>query len=199
LNHYRNPLSSYPLNQTYPIMKKLVYLALAAGFLFSCTPKPVDTPVVVDNGPAMKARYTILNDCFSTGNSAAIDTLLAENAVDHSEDTTMHLPKGPAGLRKMIELFREGETDFKSEIKQMVAEGDVLMVYSTMSGTNSGPMMGMPATNKSWSADGVDVIKFGPDLKMVEHWGVFDQLKMMKDLGVIPSGPPPAKDKKAKK
>jgi predicted ester cyclase len=180
-------------------MKKLVYLALAAVFFAACAPKPAEVPVVADNLAAMKARFTILNDCFNSGNTAAIDTLLSENSVDHSmQDTSMHIPDGPAGLKKMIEMWREGETNFKSEIKHMVAEGDMLMVYTTVSATNSGPMMGMPATNKSWSADGVDVIKFGPDLKMVEHWGVFDEMKMMKDLGLVPSGPPPS-DKKAKK
>jgi predicted ester cyclase len=179
-------------------MKNLVFLALAAGLLTACAPKPKENPVV-DNGPAMKARYTAVNDCFNTGNTAAIDTILAENVIDHSEDTTMHLPKGPAGLKKLIAMYREGETGFKSEIKMMIAEGDVLMAYGTTSGTNTGPMMGMPATNKAWSADFVDIIRFGPDLKMVEHWGVFDQFKMMKDLGMIPSGSPPAKDKKARK
>jgi len=178
-------------------MKKLVYLALAVWLLPGCTPKPKESPVV-DNGPAMKARYTAVNESFNTGNAAGIDTLLAENAVDHSEDTAMHLPKGPAGLKKMIEMVREGETGFKSEIKKMVVEGDILMAFGTMSGTNTGPMMGMPATNKAWSYDFADVVRFGSDLKMVEHWGIYDQFKLMKDLGVIPSGPPPG-DKKAKK
>ena len=178
-------------------MKKLVYLALAAGFLTACTPKPKEN-TVVDNGPAMKARFNVVNDAFNTGNTAAIDTILAESSVDHSEDTTMHLPKGPAGLKQMITMMRAGGPDLKSEIKMMVAEGDLLMVFGTMSGTNTGPMMGMPATNKAWSSDFADVVRFGSDLKMVEHWGVYDNLKLMKDLGLIPSGPPPG-DKKAKK
>lgn len=178
-------------------MKKLVYLAIFAGFLTACTPNPTENKVV-DNGPAMKARFTAVNDCFNTGNTAALDTLLAADAVDHSEDTAMHLPKGPAGLKKMIEMAREGETGFKSEIKQMIVEGDMLMAYGRISGTNTGPMMGMPATNKAWSYDFADVVRFGPDLKMVEHWGVYDNLKLMKDLGLIPPGPP-AGDKKAKK
>jgi len=77
----------------------------------------------------------------------------------------------------------------------MVAEGNLLMVYGTMSGTNTGPSMGMPATNKPWSADFTDVIKFGPDLKMTDHWGVNDNLKVMTDLGLLPA-PAPADKKK---
>jgi predicted ester cyclase len=152
-----------------------------------------------DKGAEMKARFNILNDCFNSGNTSAIDTLLAATAIDHSEDTSMHLPKGPEGLKQFITMFRQASPDLKSEIKIMVAEGDILTAYGTVSGTNSGMMMGMPATNKKWSADFVDIIKFGSDMKMIEHWGVFDTFKMMRDLGMIPMGPPPPDKTKAKK
>jgi predicted ester cyclase len=72
----------------------------------------------------------------------------------------------------------------------------MLMVYGTMSGTNSGPMMGMPATGKQYAYDFVDIVRFGDDMKMKEHWGVYDVLKMMTDLGMM-GGPP--QDPKAKK
>lgn len=180
-------------------MKRPIYLSLiivACMCLTLCNPRTEQKAMVVDNGPAMKARYSAVNTAFNTGNVDAIDTLLAANSVDYSEDTTMHLPKGPAGLKAMVGMVREGSPDLKSEIKMMVAEGDLLMVYGTMAGTNTGPMMGMPATNKPWSSDFTDIVRFGPDMKMTEHWGVYDQMKMMKDLGLMP--PPPA-DKKGKK
>ena len=181
-------------------MKKLTLLALVmTGLCMTyCQPKTEMKPPVVDNGAAMKARFTALNGCFNTGNLAAIDTILDANAVDHSQDTSMHLPNGPEGLKKLLTMYRQGSPDLKSDVKMMTAEGDIVMVYGTMSGTNTGPMMGMPATNKKWSMDFADVVKFGPDLKITEHWGVYDGMKMMMDLGMIPSGPPPV-DKKAKK
>ena len=81
----------------------------------------------------------------------------------------------------------------------MVAvDKDILIAFGTMSGTNTGAMMGMAATNKAWSSDFCDVIRFGADMKMAEHWGVFDMYKMMNDMGLIPSGPPPPA-KKGKK
>ena len=33
-------------------------------------------------------------------------------------------------------------------------------------------------------------IRFGDDDLAREHWGVFDQMTMMQQLGVVPSGPP---------
>jgi predicted ester cyclase len=51
--------------------------------------------------------------------------------------------------------------------------------------------MGMPATGKSIDVELIDIIRFGDDGLAREHWGVFDALKMMQQLGAIP-GPPPA-------
>jgi predicted ester cyclase len=142
-----------------------------------------------DKAAMMKERYRILDKCFSTGNTAAIDTLVIDNVIDHSEDTAMHLPKGKEGLKQLVAMMRQGTPDLTSDIKYMAVDGDILMVYGTMGGTNSGPMQGMPATNKKWSADYADVIRFDNNMKMAEHWGLYDQVKIMKDLGMMP--PPP--------
>jgi steroid delta-isomerase-like uncharacterized protein len=183
-------------------MKHFTSILMACAaivILTSCNKKTAETPAAPDNRPAMKARFTALNDCFNSGNADAIDTLLASDVVDHSEDTTMHLPPGPAGLKEMIKMMREFSPDLKSEIKMMTADDDVLMVYGTMTGTNTGPWMGMPATGKKYAYDFVDIVKFDNSMKMKEHWGVYDQMKMMKDLGLMGGPPQDAKDTKGKK
>ena len=50
--------------------------------------------------------------------------------------------------------------------------------------------MGMPATGKTVDVQVIDIIRFGDDGLAHEHWGVFDALKMMQQLGAIPEGPP---------
>jgi hypothetical protein len=50
--------------------------------------------------------------------------------------------------------------------------------------------MGMPATGKSIDVHAVDIVRFGGDGVGREHWGVFDAMGMMQQLGVVPSGPP---------
>jgi predicted ester cyclase len=67
----------------------------------------------------------------------------------------------------------------------MVAEGDKVMAHVTMTGTNSGPMMGMPATNKQVSVDGIDLIMI-KDGKATERWGYFDTMKFMAQMGMMP-------------
>ena len=51
--------------------------------------------------------------------------------------------------------------------------------------------MGMPATNKKIDVEGVDIIRF-KNGKAVEHWGVYDNMKMMQQLGMMPPPPLPS-------
>jgi predicted ester cyclase len=55
-----------------------------------------------------------------------------------------------------------------------------------MTGTNSGAMGPMPATNKSFKINGIDIILV-KDGKATDRWGVFDDMSLMTQLGTIPS------------
>ena len=55
-----------------------------------------------------------------------------------------------------------------------------------MSGTHEGPLMGMASTGRSVRQDHMHIVRFR-DGKAIEHWGVRDDLSMMRQLGVIPS------------
>ncbi|HEX5469453.1 MAG TPA: ester cyclase [Gaiellaceae bacterium] len=46
------------------------------------------------------------------------------------------------------------------------------------------------ATGKSIDVQLIDIIRFGDDGLAHEHWGVFDALGMMQQLGAIPGSPP---------
>jgi len=50
--------------------------------------------------------------------------------------------------------------------------------------------MDIPATGKRIDVQLVDIIRFGDDGLAHEHWGVFDTMTMMQQLGVVPDGPP---------
>lgn len=50
--------------------------------------------------------------------------------------------------------------------------------------------MVIPATGKKIDVDGVDIARFR-DGKAVEHWAYYDELGMMRQLGVIPEDKSP--------
>ncbi len=166
----------------------LLLAAIVLCGLYSCNQPAATTGESAnsDKTADMKARYKLIYEAFGSGNTAAIDTLLSTNSEDHAADPAMNLPKGPAGLKQMIAQMRQQSPDLKVDMKHVAVDGDILIGYGTMSGTNTGAAPNMPATNKKWSADFSDVVKFGNDMKMTDHWGVYDEAKIMRDMGLMP-------------
>lgn len=105
-----------------------------------------------------------------------------------------HMPP-PPGLtassgfelaKMMIADFHKAFPDSKTTVINLVAEGNMVTVHSRYTGTNTGPFMGMPATNKKVDIEQVDIIRYDAAGKGVEHWAVIDQLTLLQQLGVIP-------------
>ncbi|MFN0014038.1 MAG: ester cyclase [Saprospiraceae bacterium] len=99
-------------------------------------------------------------------------------------------PNMPAGSdfeksKALIAGFHAGFPDAKTTIVNMVAEGDLVIVQSVWTGTNTGSFMGAPATGKPVKIDQVDIIRYDNTGKGVEHWAVLDQLGMMQQLGMM--------------
>ena len=47
--------------------------------------------------------------------------------------------------------------------------------------------MGAPATGKSFSVEGIDVVAIDDDGRFTEHYGLFDVPTMLQQLGLMPA------------
>lgn len=133
------------------------------------------------NKTTLKNIYKV----FETGNFNELDNYIAENIVEHTPDP---LVQG-TGLNYVKDLFKAYRTafpDLKFNINDILTESDRIVAYITMTGTNQGTIMGKSATNKKVKCDGFDLVKFNKDGKVAEHWGVWDNLTMMTQLGFVP-------------
>jgi steroid delta-isomerase-like uncharacterized protein len=108
-----------------------------------------------------------------------------------TEDFTEHSPNpgqgpGAQGLIDAFKLMFKAYPDLKFEIKDIVVSDDLskASVLFRLTGTNTGDMMGMPATNKAVDVMGIDWLVFKGD-KATEHWGYADTETMMKQLGLM--------------
>ena len=66
-----------------------------------------------------------------------------------------------------------------------VTEGDKLAFRWLLSGTHEGEFMGVPATGRRVEAMGMDIVRVA-DGKIVEHWGEFDAMGLLRQIGAIP-------------
>jgi predicted ester cyclase len=83
-------------------------------------------------------------------------------------------------------MFLSAFPDTKMTIEDQLAEGDKVTTRWTATGTHTGELMGIPATGKAVTVTGFDITRYSGG-KSVEHWGQFDQMGMMQQLGVIPT------------
>lgn len=172
----------------------VIFAALAVFTLASCMKKEGTSTDSSTNAKAdsMKAAYKAISAAWDAGNVTEFDKYISPNSVDH--DPMPGQKPGLEGMKEMAKMMKASYPDMKSTIDYIGVDGDILTARFHMAGTNSGPMMGMPPTGKKVNVEGVDMVKW-ENGKFTEHWGVFDAMGMMQQLGMAPMpGAPPAGD-----
>ncbi|HKR05528.1 MAG TPA: ester cyclase [Bacteroidia bacterium] len=166
-------------------MKKLIYVLAFAVITASCN-MPDNSGNMNSKAEANKARMQqFYDEVINAHNTAMLDSFCTPDFIDHNPDPG-HTGKGIEDISAMFKSFMESFPDIHASTNFMIAQGDTVMAHITMSGTNTGPMGGAPATNKQFSMDGIDVVVL-KDGKAVERWGFFDNMKMMQQLGMMPA------------
>ena len=111
---------------------------------------------------------------------------LAADRIDHTDYGMREgAANGHEGFRRVLEGFLQGFPDLHLKIQFMVADGAKLVVYIETTGTHLGPFMGAPATGKRFKANGTDIFEFNEAGLVSHHWGTFDVLGVMLQLGLI--------------
>ena len=113
---------------------------------------------------------------------AIVDELVSPDFREHQRGQK----SGPENLKALIRQLRDWFPDFTLTPDDIVQGGDTVWGRMKGRGTNTGPIMGHPPTGNRLEIDVIDIIRFR-DGKMVEHWGVPDQLGMMQQMGLLPS------------
>jgi steroid delta-isomerase-like uncharacterized protein len=134
------------------------------------------------------ATMTRMYDLLSAGDIDGFGDLVADDFIEHEEMPGLEPSK--EGVKQLFRMYRAGFPDLRMEAEDILVSGDKVVARVRGTGTHEGEFMGMPATGKSVDVQLIDIIRFGDDGLAHEHWGVFDALKMMQQLGAIPDGPP---------
>lgn len=82
-------------------------------------------------------------------------------------------------------MYYQAFPDGRLDIHEVVGDGDLVVVRMTFHDTQTGNLMGMPATGKSMRLRMMTMYRFA-DGKVQEDWELSDRLGMLQKLGVIP-------------
>jgi steroid delta-isomerase-like uncharacterized protein len=121
---------------------------------------------------------------FMTGNTAVLEEVVAEDLIDHN--LLGDLKPGRQGLLDIVAMYRTGFPDIEIAIEREVAEGDFVVQYGRISGTNKGEMMGQPATHRRATFAWMDMHRI-VNGQIVESWHVEDIAGMLRQLGLMPN------------
>ena len=128
----------------------------------------------------------LIEEGFNRGHLEVADELVAPGSIEHQRGGG---GDGPEGAKNTIKYLRAAFPDFHITIDEVVAVGDKVWARQRGGGTNLGSFAGHPPTGIKAFTDVIDICRFD-DGKIVEHWGVPDQLGMMLQLGHIKMGAP---------
>jgi len=126
----------------------------------------------------------IVEEVFNQGKLATADELGTEY-MEHSPAPGQ--APGIDGFKQMVQMFRGAFPDLRITIEDLIAEGDRVVGRMTTSGTHRGEFMGLAPTGKRFTISEIHILRFANG-KILEHWGVADDLGMMQQLGAVPVG-----------
>lgn len=125
-------------------------------------------------------------EAFNTGNLSALDEICEPDILDHSTAANRIQPYNFEAFKGRVYGHRVGMPDLRVSITNMIIEGDLLSFQWEMTGTNTGPYLGRPASGNPIWVTGMNLERL-EDGKIVEHWSYQDKLALMQQLGVMPA------------
>ena len=134
----------------------------------------------VEENKAIHRR--VYEEIWNKGNLDIVDEIFDDDYIYHP------LPqrRGPEYYKEMYHNFTGAFSDFHCEIEDIIAEGDKVMIRTTITGTHTGEYWGVAPTGKQISITEIACVRI-KDGKIVEEWGFPDMFNLMQQLGAIPS------------
>ena len=106
-------------------------------------------------------------------------------------DFRAHLSGAPEPLDAdawggFMAAFTAGFPDSRISVDACIAEGDTVVTRWTLTGTHQGLFQGIPPTGRAVKFTGIEFNRVA-DGRFVEHWAMFDNIALLRQLGVMPA------------
>lgn len=124
----------------------------------------------------------IWDEIWNLGALDVCEEVLAAGYIGHLPLMTV---RGPAEFRNLVEIYRQAYPNVHLTVDDVFAVGNRVAVRWVSRGTHSGPMMGIPPSNKNIEVMGISLFRM-ENGKVAEEWEGFDTLGMMQQIGAIP-------------
>jgi steroid delta-isomerase-like uncharacterized protein len=120
---------------------------------------------------------------FAANDVATLDALSDPGLVDHNP-----VPGHPptlSGFKQAVAMYKKAFPDSQVDLHAIVEQKDVVATHWTVSGTHRGELLGIAATGKRVTVEGMNFYRLRGG-KITDVWTQFDGLSLMQQLGALP-------------
>jgi steroid delta-isomerase-like uncharacterized protein len=108
----------------------------------------------MDPAASVRRFYELIN----SGDLDQFIGLLADDFVEHEE--TPVPGSGREAVKQLFTMMQSAFPNMRWEPEEILVDGDRAVARVRFNATNDGEFMGMPATGKNVSIQGIDIIRF---------------------------------------
>lgn len=151
----------------------------------AAAPSAVALSPAANNAIAVRFFHAAWNE----GDTSVLAALVSPDVIDHSTVAGKPASKqGHESFMHIIGMFRHAMPDVKLTIEDEIFAGDRVVHRWLIEGTDTGGVMGMPASGKRVRLTGITTVRMQAG-RLAERWTNVDELGLLQQLGVVP---PPA-------
>jgi steroid delta-isomerase-like uncharacterized protein len=136
----------------------------------------------VDENVELMRRW--FREVWNEGRKQTIFELLSADAVGKGQLEDGSELRGPEQFVPLVERIRGAFPDIIITVDEAFGAGDKVVVRWSATMTHRGDHLGMPATGKTVRMGGMTMARIR-DNKVVEGWDHWDQLGMLRQIGVL--------------
>ncbi len=124
-------------------------------------------------------------DFINSADEKLAHELVSPNAIFHVPGRSEPMT-GPAGYMAIVAMMRAGFSDIQWTLEEAIAEENKIAARFTLTGTHTGPFMGVPPTQKTIHIQALNIYHLANG-KIVKEYGQPDILGLLTQLGAFPS------------
>jgi steroid delta-isomerase-like uncharacterized protein len=125
-------------------------------------------------------------EVWNQGLEAPIDELFPAGGVAHGLGDSEQDVHGPEKFKAFVANIRGAFPDTHISIDDIFSDGDRVAVRVTLQGTHTGHGLGVPPSGRQVSIRGIIIVRL-VDGRITEGWNSYDQLGLLRQIGVLPS------------
>ncbi len=124
----------------------------------------------------------LVEEGIGRGDLAVIEDMIAPDEIEHQRG---HAP-GIDGVRQLSDDLHRRIAGLELQVEDIAVVGDRVWLRSRARGVSTGTFMGAGPTGRPVEVEVFDLVRIAGG-RIVEHWGVADQLGLLLQLGFDPT------------